>query len=59
MQKMKQKVGKFQLEKFEDLLGQGISASIRYGHLYLRNDTVNIKLKKTAGEIKITGAYGM
>jgi hypothetical protein len=60
MPKIKQKGGKVPIETFEDdLVGQGISTSIRYGYLYLRNDTVNITYSKTAGEIKITGAYGM
>ena len=59
MPKIKQKGGKVPIETFEDLVGQGISTSIRYGYLYLLNDTVNITFRKTAGEIKITGAYGM
>lgn len=36
-----------------------ITASIRYGHLRLVGDAVNVTFQKNVGQIKITGFYGL
>jgi DUF438 domain-containing protein len=57
--KDKVKGGRLSIEKFENLVGKEITASIRYGHLRLKGETVNITYKQADNEIKITGGYGL
>lgn len=55
--KAKTKGAKFLEGEFSDIIGSTITASIRYGSLYVRGP-VNVSYTKS-GEIKITGGYGM
>jgi len=50
---------KMTLEDFQDLMGQHISASIRYGSLDLCGEKVNITYSQATGELKVTGSYGL
>ena len=58
-EKDKTKGKRMEAENFQDeILGETLSASIRYGYLYLKG-TVGIAFKKEDNIIKITGGYGM
>ena len=50
---------KMEPEQFKnDVLKEDLSASIRYGYLYLRGN-VNVSYSQANKTIKVTGGYGM